>query len=340
MWGVLLLAILAGTLMGYFLERGNFCFHSTMRGLFRMPRQKDLMKAYFLLLLIATPLVQGMKALGWISPWVPPFAWQANLLGGFLFGIGMVIASTCVTGMFYKLGHGMLGVLVALAAWALGDMLIYIGPLAPIRESLNVAQVSVDGQSATVLNLLGLVGAVMVSAVVGLAMFSFMLQKGDKDRRPYWNWVRLGVVLGIFIPVSWLMAKAGASDYPFGTSGVPTSIYQWLVNGQTISPWIPVSLLALVLGALIAAIHAKTLWVRGEGWTRYLELGGGGFVMGVAAGISGGCNLGHSLIGVPLLSLGSITATLAMFAGVFLAHSATQMWARAQTEQSVAGSAH
>ena len=31
------------------------------------------------------------------------------------FGAGMVVASTCVTGLFYKLGHGMLGTLVALA---------------------------------------------------------------------------------------------------------------------------------------------------------------------------------------------------------------------------------
>ena len=40
--------------------------------------------------------------------------------------------------------------------------------------------------------------------------------------------------------------------------------------------------------------------------------------MGIGAGISGGCNLGHSLVGVPLLSLGSITTTLAMLLGLFL----------------------
>jgi uncharacterized membrane protein YedE/YeeE len=41
--------------------------------------------------------------------------------------------------------------------------------------------------------------------------------------------------------------------------------------------------------------------------------------MGIGAGIAGGCNLGHSLVGVPLLSLGSMATTLAMIAGVFLA---------------------
>jgi hypothetical protein len=34
--------------------------------------------------------------------------------------------------------------------------------------------------------------------------------------------------------------------------------------------------------------------------------------MGVGAGLAGGCSLGHSLVGVPLLSLGSLTTTVSM----------------------------
>jgi uncharacterized membrane protein YedE/YeeE len=48
--------------------------------------------------------------------------------------------------------------------------------------------------------------------------------------------------------------------------------------------------------------------------------------MGIGAAIAGGCNLGHSLAGVPLLSFGSITTTLAMAAGVFLAATAPRIW--------------
>jgi len=47
--------------------------------------------------------------------------------------------------------------------------------------------------------------------------------------------------------------------------------------------------------------------------------------MGIGAAISGGCNLGHSLVGVPLLSLGSMTTTLAMLLGVFLADRAVNL---------------
>ncbi len=108
----LLFAVLAGTSLGYAFERGDMCFHSTLRGLFRTPKQLDLFRAYIVILLVATPLVSGMKALGWITPWIPPFAWKANIVGGVIFGVGMVVASSCITGLFYKLGHGMLGTLV------------------------------------------------------------------------------------------------------------------------------------------------------------------------------------------------------------------------------------
>ena len=76
------LATIAGVGLGYILERGDFCFHSTLRGLVSMPKNLTLIHAYLLTLLIAIPLVQGMIVLGVIEPWVAPWAWQANIAGG------------------------------------------------------------------------------------------------------------------------------------------------------------------------------------------------------------------------------------------------------------------
>jgi hypothetical protein len=85
------------------------------------------------------------------------------------------------------------------------------------------------------------------------------------------------------------------------------------------SVWIPVTLVFLIPGAFFASRFAGTFWLRGESKRRYVGLAGGGLFMGIGAGIAGGCNLGHSLVGVPLLSMASITTTLSMIAGVFLA---------------------
>ncbi len=44
----------------------------------------------------------------------------------------------------------------------------------------------------------------------------------------------------------------------------------------------------------------------------------GGLLMGVGGNIAHGCNIGHGLTGLPLLSLGSLLATLSMAAGALL----------------------
>ncbi len=313
------LAIIAGLGLGYILERGDFCFHSTLRGLFKKPPQLDLFRAYLVTLLIAVPTVNGMVALGWIEPWIAPLAWQANVLGGVIFGVGMVVAATCVTGLFYKLGHGMLGTLIGLLTWAIGDILTYRGPLSGLRDSLNSNPlVNSEGQTVTLLSGLGSLAPLLLLVAGGGALY-FLWRSPRTDRGKLWNWLPLGIATGAFTSVAWLLAQAGGSNYTYGTSSVPTQIFNAATGSGELFPWIPVSLIALIPGALIAAVVSGNLWVRGETARRYLELAGGGLLMGIGAGISGGCNLGHSLVGVPLLSLGSIATTLSMAIGVYIA---------------------
>ena len=325
---MILLAILSGIGLGYIVERGDLCFHSTWRDMLRQPRQPDLFRAYLLLLLISIPLVQGLIVLGWIEPWIPPFAWQANLIGGLIFGVGMVVAATCITGVFYKLGHGMLGMIVALVAWALGDIVTYLGPLAPVREALTAAPVTVNGESATVSNVFGLPGIALL-VLLGLVTAIYLYRSPCQSRGKLWDWRRLGIVMGLFMSAAWLLARAGGSDYTFGTSGVPSSLFTAVTSQGSLDVtalWIPISLIFVIPGALIASKRTGTLWVRGETPQRYAQLAVGGFIMGVGAAMAGGCNLGHGMVGVSLLSLGSITSTASIIAGVFLADRAFKLW--------------
>jgi uncharacterized protein len=331
----IILAIISGTGLGYIFERGDFCFHSTWRGLVQKPRQLDLFRAYLLTMLIAIPLVQGMRALGWIDPWIPPFAWKANIFGGLLFGVGMVVAASCITGLFYKLGHGMAGVLVGLAFWALGDILTYLGPLKPLQAALQANPIVVNGKSATVTNLFGPMGWVLLAALA-VAAIIYLVRSPVNGRKPLWNWVTLGVATSLLMSLAWLLVRIDGSNYTFGTSGVPAGIFQAVI-GQSGggSLWIPITLIMLIPGALIAAKQSGTFWLRGESTQRYVELGVGGFLMGIGAGIAGGCNLGHSLVGVPLLSLGSITSTIAMATGVIVTTTIVKVW-KAQQQPAIA----
>jgi hypothetical protein len=216
----------------------------------------------------------------------------------------------------------MLGTVAGLAAWALGDLIVYRGPFAALREGWSADPItSNSGEPITVLNGLGLAGGILV-LVLGAAVLYYLWRSPRDDRGKYWNWLVLGTATGLMVSLAWLIADVGGSDYPYGTSGVPTKAIEAVVNGGggQGSIWIPVALISIVIGSFIAAVRAGNLWIRGESMTRYAQLAAGGLIMGIGSGLAGGCNLGHSLVGVPLLSFGSITTSFAMFIGVVLAH--------------------
>ncbi|MFT5195918.1 MAG: putative membrane protein YedE/YeeE [Candidatus Promineifilaceae bacterium] len=315
----IILAIFTGMGLGYIIERGDMCFHSTWRDLLKTPAKPDLFRAYLLLLLISIPLVQTFIFLGWINPWVAPLAWRANVVGGLIFGAGMVVAKSCITGIFYKLGHGMLGILVALVTWFIGDILTYVGPLSGWRNSLNANPIQVEGISATVGNTLGVFSPILLILLAAAAIY-YLIRSPQESRGKLWGWLPLGIAMGLMLSFAWLVADFAGANYSYGTSGVPTGIYQAITGqGGNAFGWIPVTLFAIIPGSLLAAYMSGTLWVRGEDTRRYVELAAGGLLMGIGAGVAGGCNLGHSMVGVSLLSLGSILTTVAIVVGVWAA---------------------
>lgn len=114
---------LAGVGLGYVLQRGQLCFHSaigsSIDGRFRLARGWALGMAMASVGLGVLYLLLGTEGLN------PGLAFRpvANVVGGLVIGIGMVVARSRVSGLFYKLGAGMLGALVGLAGWGAGELL-------------------------------------------------------------------------------------------------------------------------------------------------------------------------------------------------------------------------
>lgn len=255
----ILLAVLAGGALGVVLARGEFCFHATWRRLFQNPMETSLLRAYTVLILVSTPLVQLFRLTGLIDPFIPPLAPAAALSGGLLFGAGMVIAKTCISGIFYKLGAGMLGMIVALVAWAAGDIITWRGPLSDLRERLNsdpIMATASDGsqEAATVGSWLGPIGIVLVIlAGLGLATWvardeAVAVPSHDAltGRAPKLRGARLGFATAGVMTVAWLLVRWHGGDYIYGTSGVPSQLWNRVVNGGDISWWIPLALISVI----------------------------------------------------------------------------------------------
>ncbi len=254
----------------------------------------------------------GLALLDVLGPWQMSTSLAlrpvANLVGGLTFGIGMAIAASCVSGLFYKLGAGMTGALVGLAGWGVGeiaaDLVSLPGPrLLEGRETL-----------ATLLGLPRLAVASALAVVVAVVLSRTRRQAAAHSWQ--WTWPVAGVALGLGATLSWLTAGATGAGFGASTSGAVASI----ADGSP-SWWRIAFLIALVPGAMLAARTAGGWWLRGEVGVRYAQLAAGGALMGAGARWAGGCNLGHALSGVGQLNLSSLLVVASMIGGIAVTRS-------------------
>lgn len=307
----IVLGALAGTAMGYALQRGQLCFHAVWSG--ALQRSYGLARAWLFGVMIGAvglTAVYASDAWGQLNDGLA-FRPARNVVGGLLIGIGMVIALSCTSGLFFKLGAGMLGALAGIAAWALGDG--WVGPA--LRDRVSDRTVLEGGEGATVPGWLGVPRwsvAVPLALVVGALLFARGGARRDAPAKSWqWGWPVAGIGLGVALVVGWVLA--GIGDASFGPSTVG-AVSRW-VDGDP-NDWLVAFVGFLVAGAFIAARMRGGWWLRGEVAARIGGLAAGGLLLGAGGQVGGGCNLGHGLSGVAQLNVSSWVVVISIMTGI------------------------
>ena len=106
--------ILAGFAMGFIMHRSRLCFARAFREPF-MTAEGEMTKAVILGLAIAIPLASLLFQTKVIDPYIaiPAVFWVGSLIGGILFGIGMIFAGGCASGSLWRMGEGHIKLWVA-----------------------------------------------------------------------------------------------------------------------------------------------------------------------------------------------------------------------------------
>lgn len=97
-------AALFGALFGILIERGQICFTSAFRDLWISGRA-TMTKAITLGMAVSSVVTLVIILVGGMDP-VTKMAAPSTLIGGLLFGVGIVMAGGCETGMMYRLMEG------------------------------------------------------------------------------------------------------------------------------------------------------------------------------------------------------------------------------------------
>jgi uncharacterized membrane protein YedE/YeeE len=321
-----LTALAAGALFGYCAQRGGFCLTRALSNLVLMG-DSAVARAYVLALVVAVAGTFLLSTLGTHLPMlefteeipVRPFRWVANLVGGFVFGFGMLMAGGCSGSTWYRLGEGAVGAAVVLLGFALGASATNVGVLSPVRQALQQYEWSPGGSAPpTLYGLLGAAGVsrwVVVAAIVAAA--GLWLARGETEpEHGKWRWPVTGTAVGAVIVAGWYLSSFGGPPvgitFAENTGHLLTYPLVWFPNRVT---WGMLLLVGVPLGSAAAAWpHGQFAWKLPAAGT-LTKLFAGGIVMGAGALVAQGCNITQGLTYASTLALGSLTAFAAMVAG-------------------------
>jgi uncharacterized membrane protein YedE/YeeE len=342
---VVVAAFVLGAIFGALVHRTNFC---TMGSIADVVAFGDWtrMRMWALAAAVAILGTTGLAALGLIDPvgsiyTTPRFTPLAYVVGGLLFGFGMVLAGGCASKALVRTGSGSLKALVVVGVIGVVAYITLRGMLAVVRvralESVGI-QLASSQDLPTLLAGGTSAGAALrltVAAVLALALLAFVLRgRGALTR----DAVIGGVGVGLLIVAVWFVSGhiGHVAEHPLtledtylqtnsgrmeAFSFVAPVAYtlDYLMFFSDASKTVTVGVAAV--GGVLAgtAMHAMlTGRFRWEGFRDTEDMANhlvGAALMGFGGVTAMGCTIGQGLSGVSTLAVGSFVALAAIIAG-------------------------
>jgi hypothetical protein len=317
-WALFVSAVSVGVVFGYVIQRGGFCLTRALSNVMLM-RDGAILRAYVLALLVAMVGVQILETLGLVDIPLRPLRWMSNIVGGLLFGVGMILSGGCSGSTWYRVGEGAAGAWVVLLGFAIGATTTGIGVLAPIRTLLQKPVISIeDGGAPTVANIVGLPPWIVIAAVVVLG--GVWLRRAPREpEHGKWPWPLTGLAVGVMITVGWWASALG--DRPVGITFAANTghlLTYPMVGYPNRVTWSMLMALGVPIGAFVAAWTTDQFRWKWPVAASLAKIFCGGLLMGAAALIAEGCNINQGLTNSATLALGSLLTFASMCAGASL----------------------
>jgi len=347
--------LLLGLCTGLIMHRSDFCIAGMFRDLFLFKAIFKL-RALMLLVICSMVLFETARQLGLLPIYPFPLLGSpslANLIGGFLFGVGMVLASGCVVGTLYKMGAGSVPSAVAFIGLLAGSALY--AEIHPWWSSV-IAITTFQKGKITIPQLLNVdpLPLLLITAVAAGFYFLRVYRKGGWVRPLYtegalqpWkaalllaiiglvSYLAIGMPLGITTCYAKMAGyleslllprhfqelaffKALPLNYRHPLSGVP------LVGGPGPGMDAIAAIQFPLIGGIILGSACSALLLREFRLyfkiplRQYLSAIIGGVIMGLASRMAPACNIWHLLGGLPILAIQSILFLVGLLPGAWL----------------------
>ena len=342
LWATFALAVIFGAIA----QRTRFC---TMGAIADVVNMDDWERARMWALAVAVAMLgfNAMVALDWVQAGnsiyaAPRVLWLSALLGGAMFGFGMVLASGCSSKNLLRMGSGNLKALVVMLVLGLAAFITLRGLTGVLRVN-TVEKVYFELPAGQDLPSLGAAAfgvpvpalALGLGALLALLLLLWVLSKpegrsgevllggigiGAVVAATWWVSGRLGYVAED--PNTLEQAFLGTNSRRMESLSLVAPVaytLDWLIYFSDASKRLTlgiVSVVGLVVGACVISLWDRSF--RWEGFGGVEDLANhlaGGALMGVGGVVAMGCTVGQGLSGVSTLSIGSFIALVGIVAG-------------------------
>jgi uncharacterized membrane protein YedE/YeeE len=248
------------------------------------------------------------------------------VIGGLMFGAGMILARGCVSRLLILSATGNLRAIITGLVVTIVAQAALRGALAPAREALAMIWTVPGGEARSILVALG-ISVPVVTGIAALALAAAFVF-GKRHRVPTSELVAAAFV-GIAVFGGWLatytIAQASFDVIAVQSvtfTGPSTDTLMALVGAPDVAPSFGLGLVpGVFVGALVVA------WFKGEAriqrfdadtpMERYLI---GGVLMGFGSMLAGGCAVGAGMAGGSIMALTAWVAVFCMWLGAMATH--------------------
>jgi len=295
---------LIGLIFGALLQRSRMCFNSAFRDVLLF-KDNYLLKMALLAVAVQMILVHLLAQMGLIALAPSGLNWVANIVGAYIFGLGMVLAGGCASGVTYRAGEGLTTAWFAAifyggTAYAMRNGGVFSGVwkwfqgfgVAPFQyfdqttgEGFSRLYLQKAGQ--TLPSVFGVNPWIVVVICVGLILW-YVFGTQTSERESKIELKTAAVLLGAVGALAWYFSELVGRNYGLGITGGWSNIWSVWLSGKPFS-WDGLSVFGIVVGAAISAVMAKEFKLRmPRNPITYVQVMGGGIVMGFGATIAGG----------------------------------------------------
>jgi uncharacterized membrane protein YedE/YeeE len=260
--------------------------------------------------------------------------WFGSIVGGLIFGFGMVLAGGCPSRNIARAGAGDLRAATTLLVFALFAHMAMGGLFGPARlwmESVTVVAMP-GGMPPSLADITARLAGishtdaarVTLASVIGIAALLYCFLSAPFRTSP--RHMLAGVAIGICTVAGWLVTTLAQDDFAFGNS-MPVSLsfvrpvaetfsYLARFTGMIALEFGVALVIGSVAGAMIVALLTRRF--RLEGFADSADTGrnlAGAALMGVGGVMALGCSIGQGVAGISTLAVDSFLAFAAMTIG-------------------------